>query len=69
MECCVFSIRQRTTIAQRLPQDYEEKLIKFQRYLIAQRKKHDFELKYIGNPDQTPLTFDIVTNSTVSEKK
>ena len=27
-----------------------------------------FELKYIGNADQTPLTFDIVTNSTVSEK-
>ena len=55
-------------IAQRLPQDYEEKLVKFQRYVIAQRKKHDFELKYIGNADQTPLTFDIVTNSMVSEK-
>ena len=68
MERSGFSIRRRTTIAQRLPQDYEEKLIKFQRYVIAQRKKHDFELKYIGNADQTPLTFDIVTNSTVSEK-
>ena len=32
-------------------------------------KKHDFELKYIGNTDQTPLTFDIVTNSTLSEQK
>ena len=36
--------------------------------LIAQRKKHDFELKYIRNTDQTSLTFDIVTNSMVSEK-
>ena len=54
--------------AQQLPQDYEEKLIRFQRFIIAQRKKHDFELKYIGNADHTPLTFDIVRNSTVSEK-
>lgn len=68
MERHGFSIRRRTTIAQRLPQDYEEKLIRFQRFIIAQRKKHDFELKHIGNADQTPLTFDIVTNSTVSEK-
>jgi len=68
MERAGFSIRRRTTITQRLPQDYEEKLIKFQCYVIAQRKKHDFELKYIRNADQTPLTFDIVTNSTVSEK-
>ena len=68
MERYGFSIRRRTTIAQWLPQDYKEKLIRFQRYVIAQRKKHDFELKYIGNTDQTPLTFDIVTNATVSEK-
>ena len=63
-----FSIRRRTTIAQKLPQDYEEKLIKFQHYVLAKRKEHDFDLKYIGNADQTPLTFDIVTNSTVSAK-
>ena len=63
-----FSIRRQTTIAQKLPQDYEEKLIKFQHYVLAKRKEHDFDLKYIGNADQTPLTFDIVTNSTVSAK-
>ena len=63
-----FSIRRRTTIAQKLPQDYEEKLIKFQRYMLAKRKEHDFDLKCIGNADQTPLTFDIETNCTVSEK-
>ena len=43
-------------------------MIKFQRYVLAKRKEHDFDLKYIGNADQTPLTFDIVTNSTVSAK-
>lgn len=56
------------TIAQKLPQDYEEKLIKFQRYVLVIRKEHDFDLKCIGNADQTPLTFDIVTNSTVSDR-
>ena len=63
-----FSIRRRTTIAQKLPEDYEEKLIKFQRYVLAKRKEHDFDLKYIGNANQTPLTYDIVTNSTVSDR-
>lgn len=63
-----FSIIRRTTIAQKLPQDYEEKLIKFQHYVLAKRKEHDFDLKYIGNADQTPLTFDIVTNSIVSDR-
>ena len=35
---------------------------------MAKRKEHEFDLKYIGNADQMPLTFDIVTNRTVSEK-
>ena len=61
-------IRRRTTVAQKLPKDYEDKLISFQRFIIGKRKQHDFELRHIGNADQTPLTFDIVTNSTVEEK-
>ena len=68
MDRCGFSIRRQTTISQKLPQDYEEKLTKFQRYVMAKWKEHNFDLKYIGNADQTPLTFDIVTNSTVAEK-
>lgn len=69
MELNGFSKWRKTTIAKKLPQDYEEKLVKFQHFVIVQRKKHDFELKYIGNADQKPLTFDIVKNSTVSEKE
>ena len=42
--------------------------LKIQRYVLAKRKEHDFDLKYIGNKDQTLLTFDIVTSSTVSVK-
>lgn len=63
-----FSIRRQTTVAQKLPQDYEDKLISFQRFIIAKRKQHNYELRYIGNADQTPMTFDIVSNSTVDKK-
>lgn len=58
----------RTSVAQKLPKDYEDKLINFQRLIISKRKQHNFELRHIGNADQTPLTFDIVTNSTITEK-
>ena len=62
------SIRRRTTKAQKLLKDYEDKLISFQWFIIGRRKQHDCELRHIGNADQTPLTFDIVTNITVEEK-
>ena len=44
MDRCGFSIRRRTTTAQKLPQDYEEKLMKFQHYVMANRKEHNFDL-------------------------
>ena len=43
------SIHRRTTVAQKLPEDYEEKLLEFQRFLIRMRTKHNFELALIGN--------------------
>ena len=68
MERQGFSVRCRTTVAQKLPKDYEDKLVNFQRFIITKRKQHNFELSQIGNADQTPLTFDVVTNSTIAEK-
>ena len=62
------SIRRRTTISQKLPENFEDKLLKFQRYIIAERKKHEYDLSLIGNADQTPLTFDMPANSTVDAK-
>ena len=58
------SIRRRTHISQKLPEDYEDKLVQFQRFIIKQRKTYDFELSQIGNADQTPLTFDLPSAST-----
>ena len=62
------SIRRRTTISQKLPESFEEKLEKFQAFIIADQKKHKYELSLIGNADQIPLTFDMPSNSTVDSK-
>lgn len=55
-------------IAQRLPEDYEEKVTDFQRFIIQQRKRNDYAPDQIGNADQTPLTFDIPYTTTVATK-
>ena len=62
------SIRRRTHIAQKLPGDYEDKLLDFQRFIICQRKNFNNDLSQIGNADQTPLTFDMPYNTTVNTK-
>ena len=49
------SVRRRTTIAQRLPDDYTDKLTKFQNFVITLRKKYQIDPSRIGNADQTPL--------------
>lgn len=43
------SIRRRTHIAQKLPEDFEDKVTQFQKFIIKQRKLHDFDLSQIGN--------------------
>ena len=62
------SIRRRTTISQKLPENFEDKLLKFQRFITTEQKKHENDLSLIGNADQTPLTFDMPANSTVDAK-
>ncbi|MCU7881477.1 MAG: hypothetical protein KZQ60_13760 [Candidatus Thiodiazotropha sp. (ex Lucinoma aequizonata)] len=62
------SVRRRTHIAQKLPEDNEEKLIQFQRYIIRARNDFNYELSQIGNADQTPLTFDLPYASSINAK-
>ena len=59
------SICQRRTISQKLPENFKEKLQKFQAFIIAEWKKHKYELSLIGNADQSPLTFDLPAISMV----
>ena len=48
------SLRQKTTLAQRLPDDYEEKIVRFHRYIIDLRKQYSYPLHVIANMDETP---------------
>ena len=59
------SLRQKTTLAQRLPDDYEEKIVRFHRFIIDRRKEHNYPLHVIANMDETPLTFDMPPNRTI----
>ena len=45
------SIRSQTHISQKLPEDYEDKLVQFQRFIIK-HQTYDFEFSRIGNADQ-----------------
>lgn len=60
------SLRQKTTLAQRLPADYEEKIVRFHRFIIDRRKEHSYPLHLIANMDETPLTFDMPPNRTIN---
>jgi hypothetical protein len=51
------ALRQRTTLAKKLPTDYVEKLIAYQRHIINLRRKHDYLLGQMGNADETPVFF------------
>jgi len=53
-------LRSRTTMAQRLPEDLEEKLKLFHEFIKARREEDDFEDKMIINMDETPMYFDLI---------
>lgn len=62
------ALRQRTKIAQKLPKDYEKKIVDFQQYIIKRRKEVDYPLCRIGNMDETPMCFDMPSTRTVNKK-
>ena len=61
-------LRQRTKLAQKLPEDLEEKITLFQSVVIKMRKKEQYDLSQIGNMDETPVWFDMPTSKTVTAK-
>jgi len=68
MERNGLSIRRRTTVVQKLPDQIEELQQNFIGFILYRRIQFDYPLNLIGNMDETPLTFDIVPNITVAEK-
>jgi hypothetical protein len=49
----------RTRTAQKMPAEYEMKILQFQKFVIAARKKSCFELGQTGHMDDVPLTFNV----------
>jgi len=54
-----FVLRQKTKIAQKLPEDLEEKVTHFHRFIINHRREFSYDLVHIGNMDETPVWFDM----------
>lgn len=62
------AMRTKTRIAQKMPKEYEAKILSFHNFVIKARKKNSFEIGQIGNMDEVPLTFDVPSNRTVDLK-
>jgi len=58
----------KTTIARKLPREYERKMIEFHKYVINMRKNLCFDKGQLWNMDDIPLTFDVPPNKTVDVK-
>ena len=56
------SMRTKTTLAQRLPADLEENIVRFYRFVIAARRRADYLLSRIYNMDETPMHFELPSN-------
>ena len=68
MRCNGLSLRRHTAICQKLPTDFEEKLVNFQRHVIMLRKRDTFLMGQIGNMDEMPIWLDTQCNYTVEQK-
>ena len=59
------SFRAKTTLAQRLPDDMEEKVVQFHRFIIAARQRIGYPLSRIYNMDETPMRFELPSTRTL----
>ena len=62
------STRRRTTVAQNLPEDLVEKQQQFLSFILFRRREHNYPLKYIANLDETSVTFDLPSTTTVDKR-
>jgi hypothetical protein len=61
------SNRRKTTVAQRLPEDYTEQRSEFLSYVMYLRNENEYPLSLIGNMDETPMSFNLPSNTTVEQ--
>ena len=60
--------RRRTTVTQRLPEEYNEDQQCFLSYILYMRTEYNYPLNLIGNMDETPLSFNLPSQTTVEER-
>ena len=62
------ALRCSTTICQKLPKDFEQKLLNYQRYITNVRKTGNFLMGQMANADETVIYFDKTPNYMLEKK-
>jgi hypothetical protein len=62
------ALRRRTATCQKLPKDFEQKLLNHQRYITKLRKTGKFLMGQMANADETAIYLDMSPNYTLEKK-
>src|SRR6266496_4380022 len=60
--------RRKTTISQKLPENYIGLQSEFLSYILFRRREHQYPLSLIANMDETPMSFNLPNNTTVEQR-
>ena len=52
-------MRTKTTLAQRLPANMEDKIVTFHQFVVRARRRCEYPLSHIINMDETPMRFEL----------
>ena len=55
----------KTTLAQRLPADMEDKIVTFHQFVVTARRRCEYPLSHIINMDETPMRFELPATRTL----
>ncbi|KAL1475928.1 hypothetical protein MTO96_018954 [Rhipicephalus appendiculatus] len=50
-----FALRRRTSVCQKLPEDFDHKLVEYQHFIIELRRQRYYMMGHMGNADETPI--------------
>ena len=62
------TLRRRTTICQKLPKNFEQKLLNYQRFITNLRQTGNFLMWQLFNADETAIYLDMPPNYTLAKK-
>ncbi|XP_015441642.2 pogo transposable element with KRAB domain [Pteropus alecto] len=62
------SLRHKVPVPQQLPEDLTEKLVTYQRSVLALRRAHDYQVAQMGNADETPICLEVPSRVTVDNQ-